>query len=173
MPGIAIADKRQNRRPAVPITVKLYRCPTCGHEEEHSTNHTGEIYCNCKACGNSPLYCAEVDPFEGRPFVTARLVCYRFTLEDDQQRKQYAELKSKLRQEHGYKVFASLDYSPAGHKHLFSFAAWREHDGETVRLYDPEQFTNQYVSNLGRVFDWKEAIYPNRKIKEGYYLVRL
>ena len=33
------------------ITAKMYRCKSCGHESLHSTNHYGEIYPRCTACG--------------------------------------------------------------------------------------------------------------------------
>jgi DNA-directed RNA polymerase subunit RPC12/RpoP len=38
-----------------PVTVKLYRCKRCGHEQEISTNHYGECYSAghynaCPAC---------------------------------------------------------------------------------------------------------------------------
>ena len=37
------------------ITAKRYKCE-CGHEETHSTNHYGEIYCHCVKCSwKSPM----------------------------------------------------------------------------------------------------------------------
>lgn len=51
---------------AKPVTgkysIKPYFCPKCGHEEEHGTNHWGEIYCACHSCGNVGLECLEPVP---------------------------------------------------------------------------------------------------------------
>lgn len=153
------------------FATRQYYCPTCGHEEKHGTNHIGEIYCDCRACGNSPLYCVESD-MQTRPAeATATLHAYRFNLETD--REAYLAFCQRMTEEFHYTKFNVLDHGycrPAGFKHLFSMAAWTPHDGETVKLFNLGQFERQYVSNLGRVHDWYETIYPNRKIREGYWL---
>ena len=44
-------------------------------------------------------------------------------------------------------------------------------DSEDIELETSCLFSNQWNTACGkRVFDWYEAIYPNRKIKEGHYL---
>jgi len=42
--------------------------------------------------------------------------------------------------------------------------------GLEVTLFNPEQFDNQYVANLGRLHQWHEFVVPNQDIKIGYYL---
>ena len=38
------------------MSYKKYKCTRCGHIEEHSTNHWGEIYTRCKNCSwKNPL----------------------------------------------------------------------------------------------------------------------
>lgn len=154
------------------IARRLYYCPVCGNEEPHETNHTGEIYCNCRACGNSPLYCREGDGNAGRPFKLVTLRVYRFNLENPADRRDYNELREALSRR-GLTCHKVLDHGfgrPAGSKYLFSFDAIAVHTGETFKVYDPEQFKGQYVSDIGRVHDWYETIYPNNKIKAGYWL---
>ncbi len=153
------------------IESRPYYCPVCGNKETHSTNHIGEIYTHCKACGNSPLYCElAAEEYTQPPDKTAILHVYKFNLET--QRDEYKALCQRL-SEMGYARAEALDPGygrPAGHKFLFAMGAWDQHDGETVRIYRPEQFQDQYVSNLGRVHTWYETIYPNAKIKHGYWL---
>lgn len=33
------------------VEVKRYRCCECGHEQQMSTNHYGEVYSRCPRCG--------------------------------------------------------------------------------------------------------------------------
>jgi len=43
------------------VTPKQYRCIDCGHESSHSTNHYGEIYPRCRACGwKNPMKLSQV-----------------------------------------------------------------------------------------------------------------
>jgi len=38
------------------VRSKEYECSECGHREQHSTNHYGEIYVYCKKCSwKSPM----------------------------------------------------------------------------------------------------------------------
>ena len=38
-------------------SIKPYQCDICGHEEEHGTNHWGQIYnIKCKGCGYKPPF---------------------------------------------------------------------------------------------------------------------
>lgn len=143
-------------------SIKEYYCPNCGNRSKQGTNHIGEIYVNCGKCGSSPLYCAEVDALKDRPFIEAKLVYYKFNLDKPEDKAAYSQLGDTLKAK-GYAL----------HDALSAFSEWMEiekKDGRIIRLYNPEQFKGQYVSNIGRVFDWREAVFPNRKIKHGYYL---
>lgn len=142
------------------ITVKTYYCPACGNEEQHSTNHYGEIYCHCKKCGNGVLYCKEVE--QPKPDGKCQINFYRFNIEDKTEADQYKNLKKQLTAK-GYKVFDTFTTHSA-------FEAIRQHDGKNIDLFKVKQFDNQIVSSIGRVFYWFEAIWPNKKIKSGYYL---
>jgi len=145
------------------ISNKNYYCPTCGNKEIHQTNHFGEIYCHCKNCGNSPLYCSEQDTHKDLPFISATLRYYQYDLNNVSENKTYHELVKELKQR-GYEVFAAIPYN------FKQYKALKEHNDKKIKLYNPCQFDNQYVSDIGRVFKWKEAQYPNPRIKEGYYL---
>jgi hypothetical protein len=142
------------------ITVKNYYCPACGNKEKHSTNHFGEIYSSCKKCKNTVLYCKDIE--REKPESECKIVFYKFCLEDTEQKNQYKQLKKALTAK-GYKMFNALTTHSA-------FEALRQHNDETIGLYNVKQFDNQIVSTIGRVFYWYEAIWSNKKIKSGYYL---
>lgn len=147
---------------------RLYGCPVCGWQKEIGTNHTGEIYVECGNCRNSPLYFAEKDMNAGREYGLAVLHYYRYDLSDEvSDAPAYRELRARLKAQ-GFKVWKEPDRTP--YKPGADVRAYERHNGATVRLYDPAQFDNQYVSNLGRLHQWKEATYLNKKIKEGYWL---
>lgn len=46
------------------MSYKTYECMTCGKRSEQQTNHWGEIYSQCTACGQRRMFCTE-DPPEG------------------------------------------------------------------------------------------------------------
>jgi hypothetical protein len=143
------------------IANRLYYCPVCGNEEPHVTNHTGEIYTACRRCANLGLYCKEVDEFAGLPCKEAVLRVYCFNLEETYEAARYKQL-CRLREAEGRKPFEVLWESKA-------FDAVRRHDGRVVRLYH-ELVKGQFVTDLGRLHSWKQAVFPNRRIKAGYYL---
>lgn len=152
----------------MPITVKEYYCPLCGNVEKHSTNHTGEIYCNCKKCGNNSLYCKEVNEHADLPFQKAVLhyYAYGFTMSEYNLNDSlpYKELTEKL-SGMGYSKFEAYDsLTHAGRELLKNL------DGKEIKLYNVGQFDNQIVSNIGRVFYWREFVLPNKQLKIGYWL---
>jgi hypothetical protein len=168
----------------MPRSVKTYYCPLCGNKEDHSTNHTGEIYTGCRKCGHSVLYCEQTELAE--PFIEVKLHAYRFDFECSRihhgisyetwskKRKPlcdrckhaydaYLELRRFLETQSRFKCFNVL----AKHSEV---EALKAHDGEIIQLYKASQFEDQYVSNIGRVHNWFEAVFPNDKVKAGYYL---
>jgi hypothetical protein len=142
------------------IASRKYFCPTCGNEEMHSTNHQGEIYCHCKKCHSSPLYCAEIDAHAGLPFRTAVLHCYRFYLENEDERQAYHALRAQLEGVHCHEVLMLGG----------EFAAESKHDGKTVKLFNPETWPDQFVSDIGRLHRWKQYVVENPRVKMGYWL---
>lgn len=146
------------------VTTKTYYCPLCGNEEPHSTNHIGEIYCNCKKCGNSPLYCRDMD-YSKLEYKEAIIHYYRFSTDQSRQLNQYEILKDYLGNILKYKLFDAI--WPNIHQTMQGIML---NDLEIIKLYKPFQWEDQFVSSIGRVHKWKEAIYPNKKIKEGYWL---
>lgn len=144
------------------ITIKKYYCPTCGNEEKHSTNHYGEIYSGCKKCKNTVLYCVEPEVKREQPDSQCQIKFYSFNLERNNEKEGYEQLKKHLKGK-GYKKFNSLITFSA-------FEAMKQHNGKAIGLYNIKQFDNQIVSTIGRVFYWYEAVWPNKKIKSGYYL---
>lgn len=144
------------------VESRLYYCPTCNHQEYHQTNHDGEIYCDCKKCGNCPLYCTEFD-YNSLPHIEATIKFYLFNLEKEEEKEQYDRLANELKDKR-YKKFSTLTTFNA-------VEAMKKHDNNSIKLYNPNQFPGQYVSSIGRVHNWQEFIYPNNRVKEGYYIV--
>jgi len=142
------------------ISNKVYYCPVCGNEENHSTNHYGEIYTSCRKCSNTGLYCKENPPTNHDK--TAQIVFYRFNL-DNSEGVEYTNLIREITKRGFSKFSCLIEWK--------TIQALKTHDRETVYLYNSTQFDNQYVSNIGRIFNWFEAAYPNRDIREGYYLI--
>src|SRR6185369_7038494 len=105
-----------------------YYCPTCGNKEKHGTNHQGEIYCNCKNCGNSPLYCAEVDAHAGQPFATAIIHFYNYDMECPSAKEAYAALREKLKDIKCFEVNGDFQ----------AWNAMRKHEGKRVKLFNPD-----------------------------------
>jgi hypothetical protein len=159
--GVRHEDSCTNNRQ---YKMRPYYCPACGNNEDHGTNHIREIYCNCKNCGNSLLYCAFAS-FENEPFEEAKMFAYRYSIDKPEDARNYALLCAKLRNK-GYKLFDTIAINS------LTMKAMCEHAGEVIQLYKVDQFDNQFVSNIGRVHYWAEAIYPNRNVKEGYWIER-
>lgn len=143
------------------VTKKEYYCPVCGKTEMVSTNHYGEIYSGCKSCGNSVLYCAEGEG-KGKPDGKCKIVFYHFNLDNEFEREQYKQLRNNLSNK-GYRKFDTYEKYQ-------SYKAFKEHDGREVNVYKKDQFDNQYVSDIGRIFDWYEYIWDNKNVIDGYYL---
>lgn len=147
----------------MPITLKKYQCLVCKNIEMHSTNHFGEIYCKCKNCKNTGLACIEPEATEAakdNPTIATKLHKYRFDISNEEEKKQYYDLRQSLKNR-GYKLFDSI--SGVSHEYF-------EMLPEEIQIDTSYVFDNQWNSSAGRVFDWKEEIYPNKKIKEGYWL---
>lgn len=46
-------------------------------------------------------------------------------------------------------------------------------ENEIISVHQAESFEDQFITNKGRLHTWFEAVYPNRRIKEGYYLTKI
>lgn len=153
------------------VTRKEYYCPVCGNKEMHTTNHFQEIYCKCKICGNNPLYYGNPKihelAYKDITYIQAILHYYYYDLNSACDYTVYNKLVNFLQKNNKYSVFVSNGSCACSD---IRFRALKKHDGKKVTLYNPLQFDNQFVSNVGRVFKWKEAMHPNKRIKEGYYL---
>lgn len=142
------------------VESREYVCPACGNLESHSTNHTGEIYCGCKKCGNGVLYYKD-DSREFTPMF--RVHKYYLNLEKIQDLQEYERI---CKQQEGVKLF-NVHVSPRS-----SFLD-KITENEIISVYQAESFENQFITNKGRLHTWFEAIYPNRRIKQGYYLTKI
>ena len=151
--------------------VRPYICPRCGNEEEHGTNHEGNIYTNCKSCFHGTLYCNTEEAIklrESRETITLAIKYYRFSIEYADQKQEYKELIESLKSV-GFECFDVIAPAPYQGRPLDPLK-----ELESVDVFnDANQFEsgNQFMSKQGRIFLWYEHIYPNRKIKEGYYLI--
>ena len=150
----------------MPLTSKLYYCPTCGNEEIHPTNHYGEIYSPCRKCKSTVLYCREAEP--GVPDAHALITFFSFNLDPNNpdcketDLETYRSLCIALRGK-DYKRFESIAT-------LMKWEAMRKYDGTIIDLFHYRQFDNQYVSSIGRVFQWFECHWPNHDVRDGYFL---
>ncbi|HEY3525880.1 MAG TPA: hypothetical protein VGK47_06770, partial [Nitrososphaeraceae archaeon] len=139
------------------------QCPVCKNIESHSTNHFGGIYTDCKKCGNSGLQCIEpqaMEAREGNETIKTVLHKYKFDTSLVEEKKQYETLKTELKAK-GLKLFDCIN----SHNREY----WNNLPGE-IEIETSYVFDNQWNSSAGRVFDWYEDIYDNRKIKRGYWL---
>lgn len=150
------------------VAYRAYICPACKHETKEQTNHMGEIYSSCSNCGNSVLYCNEPEAiayYEGLPYESVQIFAYRFNLDKKDERVQYDDMCEHLKNMYGYSPLHTL----VRHHEQMKFAI--PYHGKTIKVYTHHVFSNQWITELGRLRDWEEAVYPNKKIKEGYYIV--
>lgn len=147
-------------------TLKRYYCPTCGYETSVETNHFGEIYSGCKRCGSIQLYCKEYEgiaALNSREQIIVKLEFYRFNIGIDREWEKYKKLTSKLESN----KTVQFAYTISLHKRIKELKKSAERG---VVLYDPMQFKDQFVSNIGRIYSWEEMEYDNKLIKEGYFI---
>jgi hypothetical protein len=145
------------------ISNKQYQCLVCKNIETHSTNHFGDIYCSCRKCGNSGLSCIEPEAVEAAKQISTietRLHKYSYDISDPTQQNEYKSLCKELKRK-GLKLFDSIN------SHKWEY--WQNLP-KTVLVETDYVFDNQWNSTAGRVMDWAEDIYPNKKIKRGYWL---
>ena len=90
---------------------------------------------------------------------------YYFSLDNATERGAYEALKAQLNESHAGKFFNVL----ADSKHGCNY----KNETEQVDLDPTFLFANQWNEAGGkgrRLFDWYEAIYPNRQVKNGHWL---
>jgi hypothetical protein len=105
--------------------------------------------------------------------IKTKVKYYRFDISNEEEKKQYKALSQKLNKL-GLTLFDSISLSDYTTKtSFFNKIKELENKGfielETEFIFNNQWNTTEESFNL-RVFDWAEEIYPNRKIKEGYYL---
>lgn len=158
----------QTDYPDVPkITKKSYRCFGCDKKTEHETNHYGEIYEECKNCGSIVLYCSEeiaVDARNKLPKMDAKLVYYRFELDDEKQREKYDAMCRKLETVYDLWKDAKTNFLYQQRKVKVL------KDKIYITIYEPANWEQQFTTSVGRLHSWFEMTFHNKRIKEGYYL---
>lgn len=87
---------------------------------------------------------------------------YRFDVSKKDERKAYKALAAKLKATPGRGHWHHVVADPK--------EADRNTASEVVDLETEFLFSNQWNTATQRVFDWYEAIYPNRDIRSGHYL---
>jgi len=92
--------------------------------------------------------------------IITKLHKFRFDISQPEQKREYQQLCKELKGK-GYKLHASI----SGIKHVYFDLLPDEIKIDTSYVFD-----NQWHSNVSRVFDWKEEVYPNKHIKQGYWL---
>jgi hypothetical protein len=91
---------------------------------------------------------------------------YSFNIENDTERKAYAELRAELKHTPGRGHWMHCHGTSGDHKH-------KHGDSEEITLETKCLFENQWNTaepHNQRVFDWYEGVFPNTRIKAGHYL---
>ncbi len=93
------------------------------------------------------------------PTIQTNIHTYSFNMDKPEDVRAYEELRQRL----------------SDGRHFFNVLAIPGHGGHKVNagsitLETACIFSDQWNSDKGRVFDWYEGIYPNRRIKDGHYL---
>jgi len=93
-----------------------------------------------------------------------RIHYYSFNIKKPEEKEAYEKMCAELRQTPGrgewLNTLVTAPYSRPGKGNAV----------EEIELETDCLFQNQWNSNIGRVFDWYEGIFPNRSIKEGHWL---
>jgi DNA-directed RNA polymerase subunit RPC12/RpoP len=165
---------------------KPYKCADCGSTFITWTNHHGTTWNNCKKCSNqnSLSLCMTDEGIALRQedrdnTIEVEIVTYRLNTDTPEGREQYDKILEHL-EEMGTKWWQVMEFQAGSIKHLIK------------RFQDPEQLnklqgyirtdriklstrwisSNQWNEPDGpRVFDSHEIEYPNKPVKEGYYLI--
>lgn len=107
--------------------------------------------------------------------IRTKIKYYRYELDKPEDNKRYKLLSDCLKNQ-GLKLFDCISLELQSYEkktNFFNKIKQLENKGfielETEYIFNNQWNTTEESLNL-RVFDWYEEIYPNRKIKEGYYL---
>jgi hypothetical protein len=110
---------------------------------------------------------------EQKPRIKTQIYYYKFDISNPQEKEQYKALFKMLKSK-GNDLFNCIDFDNYEQKQDF-YNKIKEMDKkgfielDTKFIFNNQWNTTPQSHNL-RVFDWKESIYTNRDIKEGYYL---
>jgi hypothetical protein len=94
------------------------------------------------------------------PTLRTTIVTYRYWLENPEERAEYEEMCARLKKD-GLKKFPILSFQ---RDKKFKVVPGY------VRLETNYIFSNQWNSETQRLMDWSETVFPNKNVKEGYYL---
>lgn len=97
------------------------------------------------------------------PTLETTLHRYRFDTSDPRERTDWVKLCNSLKNREGAGHLMNVSASPSEYKKS-------EMSVKSITLETKCLFDNQWNSTEMRVFDWYEAIFENRHIKEGHYL---
>ena len=97
---------------------------------------------------------------------------YKFSIDNASEKAQYNAMVRVIRKNINGRF---RSYSQITPKNGYSTSDWlkniKKFDGKIVTLELKYLFENQWNTKEGiRMFDWFEAAYPNKNLREGYYL---
>lgn len=151
------------------LDYRNYKCGVCGNEEQVQTNHIGEIYSECKYCGNGVRFCLDAPKRQVDKRVIFNFYCFDISNEDEEIR--YNNLLELMKSKN-YKKFEEV--APyCIEKYTKKWKMLKLKDKTQFNIYNANQFNGQYVSDGIRLFDWRECVFSNKRIKQGYYLTEL
>lgn len=157
---------------------RAYMCPICEHRYKVGTNHIGEIYSLCPKCHTTnPQMCVEPEALAQRetvPTAAAAVHYYRFDTRWPGGAILYHQLVRELKEKFEEKIFKQTAPIPAHGsliktvRQLGAYAPNHVFQVELMLHFTPG---GQWITSTGlRLHDWHEFMYPNKDIKEGYYL---
>lgn len=96
--------------------------------------------------------------------IKVKLIRYDLNMDEEKDRKEYKKIQDRCKKL-GYKLF---NYIAMGEKNEIPEG---EYEIDTSCLFDTQYNTIKTKEHRGyRIHDWLEPIYPNRRLKKGYYL---
>lgn len=148
---------------------KLCKCPVCETEYMNGLNHEGSFWVECKNChfwGQQICVTpAALAYIEQCPKIVTQLTGYYLDISKAEDARFYKQILKSLE---GRPKFEVTGPEPWRKNMIRKF---REENRNSVTLMANFAPGGQWNTVEGyRIHDWHEHIFPNKKIKEGYFL---
>lgn len=149
------------------MVMSTFICPLCKNNSKHDSTHPFEVFTTCNVCGNSILYNAEYD-FNDVESIKAKFRYYRYELLVPKDLKEYSSLYLTLS-----KTRTLMKVKPTKLMYGLHFY-WQRYSDSEIDIYQTIEGTKshktQYVTSIGRLFNWYEHRTVNVHLRIGYWL---